>query len=245
MVKLGLIQTTTQSTNQKGISQVSKILKKLGDRDTDIVCLPEQWMKNNMINNFDLEFSEFKKIAKEFSMTIIPGAFYEVTKKKTSIISPIIGPKGEFIGKQEKIHPFDYEKDNVKPGIEAKVFNTACKFGVVICYDMVFPNVANTLVRKGAQVLFSPSRIVKRGMEPWQMYVQVRALENRIPILAANVENRRFGGNSLIIDMAENNKVVTTKVIKLHGESGTSKEFNLKRYEKSRKIRFTDSNKFQ
>jgi len=245
MVKLGLIQTTSQSTNQKGISDIMKILKKLGRSNTDIVCLPEQWLKNNEISDFDLEFSEFKKIAKEFSMTIIPGAFYDIRKKKTSIVSPVIGPNGEFIGMQEKIHPFDYEKNNVKPGNEAKIFNTACKFGVVICYDMVFPNVANTLVKKGAQVLFSPSRIVRRGIEPWQMYVQVRALENRIPILAANVENRRFGGNSLIIDLNENNKVVTTKVMKLNGECGLSKEFDLNKYEKSRKIRFSDSNNFQ
>ena len=245
MVKLGLIQTVSQSTNQKGISHTVKILKKLGRNGTDIVCLPEQWLKNNEISNFDLEFSEFKKIAKEFSMTIIPGAFYDITKKKTSIVSPVIGPEGEFIGRQEKIHPFDYERDSVKPGNEAKIFNTSCKFGVIICYDMVFPKVANTLVKKGAQVLFSPSRIVRRGIEPWQMYVQVRALENRIPILAANVENRRFGGNSLIIDLNENNKVITTKVMKLDGECGISKEFDLNKYEKSRKIRFSDSNNFQ
>ena len=245
MVKLGLIQTASYSTNQKGILQVSKILKKLGRENTDIVCLPEQWLKNNEIENWDLEFSDFKKIAKEFAMTIIPGAFYDITKQKPSIFSTIIRPQREFIGRQEKIHPFDYEKDNVKPGKEAKIFNTACKFGIVICYDMVFPKVANTFVKKGAQVLFSPSRIVRRGMEPWQMYVQVRALENRIPILAANVENHRFGGNSLIIDLAENNKVVTTKVMKLNGECGKSKEFDLHKYEKSRKVRFSDSNKFQ
>ena len=245
MVKLGLIQTASQSTNEKGIFHASKILKKLGRNNTDIVCLPEQWLKNNEIQDFDIEFAEFKKIAKEFSMTIIPGAFYEVTKNRTSIISPIIGPKGEIIGSQEKIHPFDYERDNVKPGKEAKIFKTSCKFGVVICYDMVFPKVANTFVKKGAQVLFSPSRIVRRGIDPWTMYVQVRALENRIPILAANVESQRYGGNSLIIDLTENNKVMTTKVMKLDGQVGASKEFDLKKYEKSRKIRFSDSNKFQ
>ncbi len=245
MVKLGLIQTKPQSTNEKGIVQVGKILRKLGRQNTDIVCLPEQWLKNNEIKDFEKEFSEFKKIAKEFSMTVIPGAFYEITKTRTSIIAPIIGPNGEFIGRQEKIHPFDYERDSVKPGKEAKIFNTACKFGVIICYDMVFPKVANTFVKKGAQVLFSPSRIVKRGIEPWKMYVQVRALENRIPILAANVQNHKFGGNSLIVDMTENNKVVTTKIMKLDGECGMSKEFDLKRYEKNRRIRFRDSNNFQ
>ncbi len=244
MVKIGLIQTISYSTNQKGIFRVSEMLRKLGRKETEIVCLPEQWLKKNEILDFDLEFSDFKKIAKEFSMTIISGAFYEITKRKTSIIAPIIGPEGEFIGRQEKIHPFDYERDTVKPGREAKIFNTACKFGVIICYDLVFPKVANTLVRKGAQVLLSPSRIVRRGITPWQMYVQVRALENRIPILAANVENRRFGGNSIIVDLTENNKVITTKITKLVGESEIAREFTLDKYEKSRKIRFSDSNKF-
>lgn len=244
MVKLGLIQTTSYESNQKGISQVSKIIKKLGQKETKIVCLPEQWLKNNIIKDFDSEFLEFKKIARDFSMTIIPGAFYEITKN-TSIIAPVIGPKGEFIGRQEKIHPFDYERDSVKPGNEAKIFKTSCEFGIIICYDMVFPNVANVLAKKGAQVLFSPSRIVRRGIVPWEMYVQVRALENRIPILAANVENRRFGGNSIIVDLKEDNKVVTTKIIKLKGASGKSKEFILEKYEKSRKSRFSDSNKFQ
>jgi len=245
MVKLGLIQTIAYETNDEGIFRISKILKKLGRKNTEIVCLPEQWLKNNEISDFDTEFSEFKKIAKEFSMTIIPGAFYDSGKKKSSIISPIIGPEGEIIGKQEKIHPFGYEKDSVKPGNEAKIFNTACKFGVIICYDMVFPNVANTLARKGANVLFSPSRIVKNGIEPWQIYVQARALENRIPILAANVENIRFGGNSMVVDLNEKNNIVTTKITRLTGEREISREFILEKYEQSRKNRFSDSNKFQ
>ena len=66
----------------------------------------------------------------------------------------------------------------------------------------------------------------EEGIEPWQMYVQVRALENRVPILAANVENRRFGGNSIIVDLTENNKVITTKITKLNGESEITKELH-------------------
>ncbi len=80
MVKIGLIQTISYSTNQKGIFRVSEMLRNLGKKETDIVCLPEQWLKKNEISDFDSEFSDFKKIAKEFSMTIIPGAFYEITK---------------------------------------------------------------------------------------------------------------------------------------------------------------------
>ena len=245
MVKLGLIQTGSYSSNEQALQKISKSLKSLGKKETDIVTLPEQWLKNNKISDFDKEFSEFKKIAKDYSMTIIPGAFYERKKHRFVISSPVIGPKGEIIGTQEKIHPFDYEQKLVRPGREAKVFQTNCKFGIIICYDMVFSEVANSLVKKGAEVLFSPSRIVKRGIVPWQLYVQVRALENRVPILASNVENNRYGGKSIIVDLVEDDGVVIPiKKTELKGEKSKIKEFNLRKYKKSRKIRFSDSRKF-
>ncbi len=244
MVKVGIIQTRTYRTNKEGITRISKFLEKLGKKKTQIVCLPEQWLKNNEINDFDSEFLDFKEIAKKYQMTIIPGAFYQKIKKEVTISSPVIGPDGDIIGRQEKIHPYDYEKNTVTPGKKAKIFNTSCKFGVIICYDMVFPRVSETLVKKGAQILFSPSRIVRRGINPWETYVRARSLENRVPILAANVKNRKYGGNSMIIDLLENNKVLIPKIIKIKEEGFVVKKFNLLKFEKNRKIRFSDSKKF-
>jgi predicted amidohydrolase len=245
MVKLGLIQTVSYSSNVQALQKISQSLKSLGKKETDIVTLPEQWLKNNKISDFDNEFSDFKKIAKDYSMTIIPGAFYKRKKYRFVIASPVIGPKGEIIGTQEKIHPFDYEQKLVRPGRETRVFQTNCKFGIIICYDMVFSDVANSLVKKGAEVIFSPSRIVKRGIHPWQLYVQVRALENRVPILASNVENGRYGGKSIIIDLVEDEGIIIPKkVIELKGERSKIKEFDLRKYKKSREVRFSDSRKF-
>ena len=244
MVKIGVIQTREYASNQEAIKIISKFLNNMGKRETDLICMPEQWLKDNVITNYEKEFTSFRQIARDFSMTIVPGAFYERDNKRLTISAPIIGPNGEIIGKQEKIHPFDYEKNLITPGKEAKIFNTACKFGVIICYDMVFPNVANILVKKGAQVLISPSRIVKRGIKPWQIYVQARALENRVPILAANVNNRKFGGNSLIIDLVTKNKVAIPKITKLTGERVSVKKFDLSKYDHIRNSRFMDSRKF-
>ena len=242
---MGLIQTSSYENNKKGIENVSKLLEKLGKEETEIVCLPEQWLPNNQIENYDQEFFEFKKIAKNYSMTIIPGAFYEKNENKVSINSPIIGPEGEIIGKQEKIHPYDYEKETVNAGTEAKIFNTSCKFGIMICYDMVFPGVADMLTKKGAQILFSPSRIVKEGIEPWKMYVQVRSLENRIPIIAPNVEDIKFGGNSLVIELTKEEKIVKTRVTELKGEYEETVNITFSNYETIRKQRIEDRNDFQ
>ena len=245
MVKVGVVQTRTYSTNKEGIYKIAKFLEELGKKKTEIVCLPEQWLKNNEISDFDSEFLEFKEIAKKYQMTIIPGAFYEKIKNEVIISSPVIGPKGNIIGRQRKIHPYDYEKNLIKPGNEAKIFTTSCKFGIIICYDMVFPKVSELFVKKGAEILLSPSRIVKRGIDPWETYVRARSLENRVPIVAANVKNKKYGGNSMIIDLYENNKVMIPKVLKIKDEGYVIKNIDLSKFEKNRKIRFLDSNKFK
>lgn len=244
MVKLGIVQTCSFSSNEQAIQKVSLMLEKLGKNETDIVCLPEQWLKNNKILKFEKEFSNFKFIAKDYDMTIIPGAFYELQNNRLTISTPVIGSNGEIIGRQEKIHPFDYERKLIKSDSKTKIFKTKCKFGIVICYDMVFPDVAHSFVKKGAEVLFSPSRIVRRGIIPWQLYIQVRALENRVPILAANVLNKKFGGKSVIVDLVEKDKVMVPKILaEISGQKAISKSFNLKKYQKSRKVRFSDSKK--
>ena len=245
MIKLGIIQTTSYPTDECAKNTICCLLETLGKKETDVVCLPEQWLRQNTISDFDSEFAKFKSIAKNYSLTVIPGAFYEKKSNSYVISAPVIGPTGDIIGKQEKIHPFDYEKIAIQHGTKTRVFKTSCKFGLIICYDMVFADVAKSLVKKGAEVLFSPSRIVRRGLQPWHLYVQVRALENRIPILAANVENKRFGGKSVVVDLYEKDGVMIPKIESApKGQCFAIGSFNLSKYKKSRNIRYLDAQKF-
>ncbi len=115
----------------------------------------------------------------------------------------------------------------------------------MICYEIVFPGVAETLTKKGAEILFSPSRIVKEGIEPWKRYVQVRSLENIIPIIAPNVENSRFGENSLIVELTKEEKIVKTRITQLKGESEESVNITFSDYQGIRKQRLQDRNNFQ
>lgn len=241
MIKAGIIQTRQYGSNAEAMSEVSKVVLKLAKKETDVVCLPEQWLKDNTILDFDAQFSDFAKISKDYSMTIVPGAFYEKNGKDYHITAPLI-ECGEIIGKQEKIHPFDYERFKIKPGMKAQVFKTKkARVGIIICYDMVFAGVAETMVKKGADILLSPSRIVKRGIKPWHIYVQARSLENRIPILAANVSNRKFGGQSIIVDLKERDQVMIPKLDILgHRQASIVSSFQISAYKKSRSRRYKD-----
>tara|TARA_B110000438_G_C15618490_1_gene565454 strand:+ start:408 stop:608 length:201 start_codon:yes stop_codon:yes gene_type:complete len=57
--------------------------------------------------------------------------------------------------KTRKNPPYDYEKKKVDAGTEAKIFNISCKFGIMRCYDTVFPGVADMLSKK-EQKFYSP-----------------------------------------------------------------------------------------
>ena len=103
--------------------------------------------------------------------------------KAPRISSPVIANDGMIAGRQLKIHPFGPQRKVVKAGTKVEIFESGnFKFGIGICCDIVFPEVTRALVKKGADILFFPSKIRYEGIKPWHMYVQVRALENRIPI---------------------------------------------------------------
>ena len=213
MLRIALVQIHLQNNKAKAVEHALKLLKKAGLSDSDIVCLPELWY-TKIVTNFETEFDKIIDLAKEYNMVIIPGAFIERSSntngKDLQISSPVIANDGMIAGRQLKIHPFGPQRKVVKAGTKVEIFESGnFKFGIGICYDIVFPEVARALVKKGADILFFPSKIRYEGIKPWHMYVQVRALENRIPIAAPNVcdsSNNIYKGKSIFVDFDYNYK---------------------------------------
>lgn len=214
MPRVALAQISLQNNQEKAIKHSLKLLNKMGSSDSDIVCLPELWY-SKILTNFETQFVKIIDVAKEYNMTVIPGAFIERSKKNDNrssllqISSPVITNEGTVLGSQLKIHPFGPQRKVIKAGKKVQVFESSnIKFGIGICYDIVFPEISRALVKKGADILFFPSKIRHEGINPWHMYVQVRALENRIPIAAPNVcdINNIYKGKSILVDFNYDNK---------------------------------------
>jgi predicted amidohydrolase len=213
VVRIALVQIHLQNNKTKAAEHALKLLKKVGLSDSNIVCLPELWY-TKIVTNFETEFDKIIDLAKEYNMVIIPGAFIERSSNNNGndlqISSPVIANDGMITGRQLKIHPFGSQRKVVKAGTKVELFESGnFKFVIGICYDIVFPEVARALVKKGADILFFPSKIRYEGIQPWHMYVQVRALENRIPIAAPNVcdsSNSIYKGKSIFVDFDYNYK---------------------------------------
>lgn len=191
------------------LEHIKKMLHKAAhvyDYKIDVICLPELWY-TKLVKDFEKEFKIITDAAREYKMTIIPGAFKEKIGDNVYVSCPVITSDGSIQGRQFKIHLFGIQKKTCKPGTKIKIFDAGkFRFSIAICYDVVFPEIARLATYKGADLLFFPSKILKEGIYPWHMYLQVRALENRIPVIASNVSGGLFGGRSIVVDFKYDKK---------------------------------------
>ena len=117
----------------------------------------------------------------------------------------LVGPDG-LIGSYRKTHlPFLGVDRFVTPGDEFKVFDTALgRIGLIICYDLRFPEVTRTLALRGADLVALPTNFPMAARVQTELITVARAAENRVYLLTANrVGKERWGefcGWSQIVD---------------------------------------------
>src|SRR5699024_9928062 len=96
------------------------------------------------------------EMAAEHKIWLISGSIHERSNDgRIYNTSSIIDPNGVVIGRYRKMFLFDPYESGISPGNEFFVFDVpgAGRFGMTICYDLWFPEVARTLVSMGAEVI--------------------------------------------------------------------------------------------
>lgn len=145
--------------------------------------------------------SIFSKMAKNYGLWLIPGSIYESDKRDVFNTAPVFSPKGELIGKYRKRYPWcPYEKTT--PGGEPFVFNINGKgnVGVMICYDLWFPEVARDLVNSGAELIVVPTMTTTGDRHQEKTIAKATAITQQSYLISCNGVGRGGVGGSLIID---------------------------------------------
>lgn len=143
--------------------------------------------------------------AQEFGVHI---AFGLVAKEKVESIiynaAVLIGPDGELIGDYRKVHLKGEERMAFRNGLKYEVFE--CTFGMVgllMGYDLAFPEAARCLALDGAELLVVCANYEKPHQDEWRTYVLARAYENAMFVAAANRVGDdvtySFFGDSMIV----------------------------------------------
>lgn len=114
----------------------------------------------------------------------------------------LFGPDGSVIGTYRKVTPTSGEMARgIMPGHELPVFSTSFgRVGMLICYDLQFPEPARELANRGAEIILVPAY----GFQT--ILGQTRAIENQVHLVTSiyeddgKVEAQRRWGITGIID---------------------------------------------
>lgn len=239
MVKLSAIQLNAKPNVAENLQTISEQLEQITSAEKDVehlVVLPEcclffgandreqlnQANENKIAINADKFESKLQlalsELAKKYQVYLVAGTIPLACNKeeKFNNASCIFSPKGELLGRYDKIHLFDVNvEDNEKSYCESRYAQAGSKpcmvktpianIGLSVCFDVRFPMLYQTLNKLGANIITVPSAFTRvTGKAHWQTLLQARAIENQVYIIAAGQEGihangRETWGHSMII----------------------------------------------
>jgi predicted amidohydrolase len=166
-----------------------------GSVSTDIICLPEGiTVVGNGKSYYEVgeaipgpTTKRLSELAKELKSYIVAGIY----EKEGSVLyntAILLGRDGNLVGKYRKTHlPREEWEAGITPGDEYPVFETDFgKVGLIICWDVQFPEPSRAMARKGAEVLLLP---IWGGNET---LAKARAIENHVFLVSSSYDMKTF-----------------------------------------------------
>jgi predicted amidohydrolase len=135
-------------------------------------------------------------------------AFGMVTKERVESVlynsAILIGPEGDLVDIYNKVHLRGEERMAFREGFKFPIMETEVgSVGLMIGYDLAFPEVARSLVLDGAEIICVLANWEASQMDEWKTYLRARAYENSVFMIGANRVGEdvtiTFGGESMIV----------------------------------------------
>lgn len=147
------------------------------------------------------------KAAMNLKVTLLVGFAERSDDVPKPYISQLIAFPDGNVEVYRKVHLGRFENEWFSAGNEFPVFSSyGVKFGVGICWDWHFPELAAIYSLKGAEILFAPHAslgISGNRYEIWQHYMGTRAYDNSVYIVACNMSGidkigREYSGGAMV-----------------------------------------------
>jgi deaminated glutathione amidase len=206
---------------QENLNKSIEFIGEAAAKDADLICFPEFQMAfsparqparhlvgiaESIKGNF---ISTLSAAAKKNRVGVIATIYEKSTKpKRVYDTAVVLSPAGILTSVYRKLHLYDAlgYKESMKlvPGkkIVKPAKTPAGNIGLMICYDLRFPEMSRLLTIGGADLLVAPSGWVRGEMkeEHWQTIVKARAIENGSYVVAPAQVGNIYCGRSMVVD---------------------------------------------
>ncbi len=206
IIQMNILLGQVEANLYQAIDAIEMLLKK----ETKLIVLPELWITGFAYPYIKYLAKKTPEILKMLQQAIkeevtIIGSFPEIKAEKL-YNSAFVITKKKILATYAKVHLFTPtgEQKYFTPGDKATVVATPVgKIGLLICYDLRFPEFARCLTLKGAEILAISAAWPLARIEHFRLLLRTRAIENQVFVIAANATGTQgkitMGGYSAII----------------------------------------------
>ena len=218
-MKITCIQMDMQlGAPEENFRKAAKLIESAMTQQPDVLVLPELWNtgffpKENLTGLCDREGvrvkQEIGKLAKQYNVNIVAGSVANLRDGKVYNTCYVFDRTGACIAAYDKAHLFS-------PMGEDRFFakgDHICHFrldgvscGVIICYDVRFPELSRSLALEGIDCLFMVAQWPTERIPHLTTLCAARAIENQVFLACCNscgtAGSTVYGGYSAIYDPA-------------------------------------------
>jgi omega-amidase len=197
---------------ERNLEKVEKSFPDFKGKGCGLLVLPEMWSSGfdypsltRIAKKTPAVIDILSEWARRYNMVLV-GSLPELDDGTVYNTSYVIDSDGRLKGQYRKVHLFSLsrEDDHFGRGVSPLVCSTTLgKIGVMICYDLRFPELARRLALDGAEILCISAQWPVSRIDHWSLLLRARAVENQLFAVGCNGCGKEgklhYGGTSAII----------------------------------------------
>lgn len=211
MIRLALAQLTAGDSPQANLARIADSATQARTSGSAALCLPECSLTGYYpdraaqlaLSSDDPALTALAGIARANDIDLLAG-FMERAGTRFHITHALLRPDGSR-AYYRKTHLGERERIYFAPGDRLEVFTLTCglKVGIQLCLEAHFPEIAQALSLRGAQVVFAPHASPMRASRRralWQLLMPARAYDVRVYMACCNQwDGQRYGGGCMAV----------------------------------------------
>ena len=227
--RVAAVQMATGPNVNANLLEAERLIRDAAEAGAGLVVLPETFAFMGRHDRDTLHLAEadgdghlqdfLAESAARYDVWLVGGTIplRSETPERLRAASLVFNEQGVRVARYDKIHLFDvnlpgaderYEESaTIEPGSDPVVVDSPFgRLGIVVCYDLRFPELVRQMLDSGVELLAVPSAFTAiTGKAHWETLVRARAIENLAYVVAAaqggyHLSGRETHGHSMIVD---------------------------------------------